>query len=48
MKEIIQLDVKQGPSGQLQLYDMATEEFLPTKAPREAFVEFVEWIEVMN
>jgi len=41
----IKLDVRDGPTGKRQIFDMSRKMFLPTLDPKDAFVDFITWLE---
>ena len=45
VKKKIKLDVKVGPTGKRQVFDVKRRMFLPTLDPRDAFMDFLDWLE---
>ena len=45
VKKKIKMDVKVGPTGKRQVFDVKRRMFLPTLDPRDAFVDFLDWLE---
>jgi len=41
----IKLDVREGPTGERQVFDIERRMFLPTLDARDGFVEFLDWLE---
>ena len=45
VRKKIKLDVRDGPTGKRQVFDMSRRMFLPTADPREGFEDFLSWLE---
>ena len=45
VKKKIKMDVKVGPTGKRQVFDVKRRMFLPTLDPRDAFMDFLDWLE---
>ena len=45
VKKKIKMDVKVGPTGKRQVFDVKRRMFLPTLDPRDAFIDFLDWLE---
>jgi len=44
----IKLDVREGPSGERQVFDIVRRIYLPTLDARDGFEEFLQWLEVVS
>jgi len=45
VRKKIKLDVREGPNGERQIFDMVRRMFLPTKDPKEGFLDFLSWLD---
>jgi len=44
----IKLDLREGPTGERQVFDIERRIFLPTMDAREGFVKFLDWLEIVS
>ena len=48
VRKKIKLDVRDGPTGKRQVFDMSRRMFLPTADPRQGFEDFLSWLEELG